>query len=223
MALFGIHPSVLITCTVAGSPDGDHGNSANHLELSGSGFILDPEKGLIATSATWMVSDGLMDLSKPKDHLRHSKSSSGHVLPNSVRDGEPKSPIELGSVKEACWCVFAQEVTHLDQTPGASGEGRGHGVICMEAEFDGVYLMKSVYSGLEEQLMSLAQWRRAPTGPLSDRVRLRATEMGGFLLPLSCVVILQLTQENGYRLEFSCLEIVSSYHTYSQVYLGLVP
>ncbi len=176
-----VHPSVLVTCTTAQSPEGDD-KPASLLQISGSGFILDPEEGLVATSASWITSV------KSRDHVR--SFTSGSLLQRKALISEVFGPLE-----EAKWCVFAQ-ATCQDQTTEGGDE-----VVCMGAEVLGVHLMESVYSTLEEQLSSLAQWRWSPAAPLSDstgatgRTENASQDLQSLLLPLSCVVILQLSQK----------------------------
>lgn len=183
---------MLVTCTVPPRP-ADDGQPVDQLELSGSGFVLDPEDGLVATSASWITA---ALFSKTTD-LHCEKLGSLRKRPNH------EQLQELPVFREARWCVFAQ-VTPQDQGQGTSGGGTD--VICMEAGVHGAYLMESVYSGLEEQLLSLAHWRWLSSGPLSDKAGMGATEGGGgdqdmhsFLLPLSILLILQLTQKSYAR------------------------
>ncbi len=173
-----VHPSVLVTCTTAQSPEDDD----KPAQISGSGFILDPEEGLVATSASWITSV------KSRDHVRSFTSGS---FQRKALISEVFGPLE-----EAKWCVFAQATCQEDQTTEEGDE-----VVSMGAEVLGVHLMESVYSTLEEQLSSLAQWRWSPAAPLSDstgatgRTENASQDLQSLLLPLSCVVILQLSQK----------------------------
>ena len=182
-------PSVLITVKGAvASAKSKHLDKPPEHSYSGSGYVLDAQKGIVATSATWL-SDllhihlmGREERSMEDNHLPMIQSSapSDHHLKmlHAQSLGEHAQTIkwEMAFGDQIHFQVLLQEQLAIPpcddgkgcnlvngKQPGLQGyasEQQKEGkVVLQEAQIYGVYLMSSVYSTLKEQLSSLAHWR----------------------------------------------------------------